>query len=239
MNILSVQDVSFSYDKSTPAIYGVDLQIDPGEVVGLVGPNGSGKSTFIKLVFDLLELQKGQIQILGNNHRLTTARLASIYLPSDDDLPEFLTGDEYLRTLFRLYKRPFDKNSVLREFDRFGMRGRERNLIEDYSHGMRKKLQLISAFLLQLPLTVIDETINGIDLDAMYECRKSITELKSRGHSVLLCTHDFYFLQKVADKVIVFHQAKQIASFATPSHEHLEDRVAEILGVDLHDRGAL
>lgn len=77
MNILSVQDVSFSYDKSTPAIYGVDLQIDPGEVVGLVGPNGSGKSTFIKLVFDLLELQKGRYRSWAI---ITVSRLPVLHL---------------------------------------------------------------------------------------------------------------------------------------------------------------
>lgn len=202
--VLSVTDVAFSYGAGDLALGGVSLDVRQGEIVGLVGPNGSGKSTLIKLIFDLLELRTGDIAIVDGDHRTNEAKRSSIYLPSDDYLPEFLTGREYVDLVAKLYgvQRP-STEAIESEFEIFGMKGRSRDLIEDYSHGMRKKVQLLLAFLLERPLTVIDETLNGIDLDAVKTCKKRMSDLRATGTGFLVCTHDFSFLEDVADRVFV------------------------------------
>lgn len=211
---LDVQDVSFTYPSAeTAALSTVSFCMEPGEVVGLVGPNGSGKSTLIRLIFNLMERQEGTILVNGCDHRSETARTGAIYLPSDNELPEFLTGSEYIRILGGLYgeSRRAAEWDIEAQFSKFGMGGRFAHLIEDYSHGMQKKLLLSTSFLLRRPLTVIDETLNGIDLDAAEVCKAEFREMRSTGHSVLLCSHDLGLLEEVADRVLVLRAGRLVA----------------------------
>ncbi|HKU10473.1 MAG TPA: ABC transporter ATP-binding protein [Sinomonas sp.] len=215
MTQLDVQDLGFTYPSAdAAALSAVSFGIEPGEIVGLVGPNGSGKSTLIKLIFNLMERQKGAILVNGCDHRSEKARSSAIYLPSDNELPEFLTGREYLRILAELYdeSRLAAKWNVEALFSKFGMDGRCDHLIEDYSHGMQKKLLLSGAFLLERRLTVIDETLNGIDLDAVEMCKAEFREMRGRAQSVLLCSHDFSLLEEVADRVLVLRAGRLLAS---------------------------
>jgi ABC-2 type transport system ATP-binding protein len=200
---LRVEGVSFSYYRDVMALRNVSLRVDQGEIVGLIGANGSGKSTLIKSVFDLLQIKSGDIRICGRGHREVEARRSALFLPSEDYLPEFLTGREYLRLVLRLYGEMLPDAELAEYFDRFSMRGRSTDLIEDYSHGMRKKVQLIAALLLRRPFTAIDETLNGIDLEALYLCEKYLQQMRDAGSSVLLCTHDFELLQRIANRVVL------------------------------------
>ncbi len=186
-------------------LHGVSLRVSPGEIVGLIGPNGSGKSTLIKLVFDILANQSGNIRIAGRPHVSKAAKVEAIYLASNDYLPEFLTGAEYLELLARLYGEKLASAAIHEEFRRLGMANREAGLMEDYSHGMRKKVQLAAALLFRHPLTVIDETLNGIDLDALYTCEEAFQDLRCSGASMLLCTHDFALLERIADRVVMLN----------------------------------
>jgi ABC-2 type transport system ATP-binding protein len=77
---------------------------------------------------------------------------------------------------------------------------------------MQKKLLLSSAFLLRRRLTVIDETLNGVDLDAVEVCKAEFREMRSRGQSVLLCSHDFSLLEEVADRVLVLRAGSLVAN---------------------------
>lgn len=210
---LTVHEVGFRYPLAeNNALTGVSLVADTGEVVGLVGPNGSGKSTLIRLIFNLIECQDGAILVNGQDHRDEAVRTEAIYLPSDNELPEFLTGLEYLQVLSGLYREPrcADERFVQEQFADFGMAGRAGHLIEDYSHGMQKKLLLSSAFLLRRPLTVIDETLNGIDLDALDVCKAEFRKMASRGQSVLICTHDLGLLEEVANRVLVLRGGRLV-----------------------------
>jgi len=200
--LLDVSGVSFSYSQRAPALRDVGFALERGEKVGLVGPNGSGKSTLIRLVADLLQLSSGSIRIEGRRHRDRASRERLAYIASNDYLPQFLTGREYVDLMHRLYRHTLD--DALRDelFARYQLESRQFDLIEDYSHGMRKKIQLISTLLLERPLTIIDETLNGVDVDALFEFETDAGRFaESRG--LLLCSHDFRLLEAVCDRVIV------------------------------------
>ncbi len=203
MELLTARQVTFAYKRGVNALDDVDLQVQAGEIVGLIGANGSGKSTFIQLVFDLLRAQGGTVSIAGRPNNELSAKLSAMYLPSEDLLPEFLTGLEYLRLVYSMYKEPFDTSEVEQQLRKFSMLGRENDLIEDYSHGMRKKLQVISALLLDRPLLAIDETLNGIDLEALNLVEHEFRRLRSTGTALLLCTHDFDLLARLADRIVL------------------------------------
>lgn len=219
--LLTARNVAYSYTSVTQVLYDVSFDVPENSIVGLVGPNGSGKSTLIKVLLDLLKIQNGTVSIDSRQHHEREAKMASIYLASNDYLPEFLSGEEYLRFLHGLYGEPLDSELMKNQFERYGMEGRHKNLVEDYSHGMRKKLQLIAAFTLKRKMTVIDETLNGIDLDALYTFEQDVQDLASDGRAVLLCSHDFPMLENVADKILMLHRGILVVD--SPTVEVIED----------------
>lgn len=226
MAILDVRGLTYAYDGGTNVLHDVSFSVAEGSVVGLVGPNGSGKSTLIKNVFDLLESQTGEIVIGGHPHVSTRAKEQSVYLASNDYLPEFLTGREFVSLVARLFGVKTDHARAEEYFRAFSMRGRYDDLIADYSHGMRKKTQLISAFLVRRPLTVVDETLNGIDLEALRLVEKEFQVMRSAGCSILLCSHDFAMLERVTDSVVFLDLGRVIAD------EPTAEIVAETGGLD-------
>ncbi|KUM40273.1 ABC transporter ATP-binding protein [Arthrobacter sp. EpRS71] len=203
---LTVDHIDYAYNFQKQVLHDVSLSISGNRIMGLIGPNGSGKSTLIRVILDLLQMQGGSVHINGHRNSSRSAKMSAIYLSSNDYLPEFLTGEEYLRFMHGLYTEPLDLNVLGHHFDRYSMSGRHRDLIEDYSHGMRKKLQLIAAFMLERRLTVIDETLNGVDIESVKVFEKDVRKLAGDGRSVLLCSHDFNVLENVADDVAVLIQ---------------------------------
>lgn len=162
----------------------------------------------MKLIADLLKPRSGKIEIGGYASPTLEAKLASIYLASNDYLPEFLSGLEYLKFVHKMYGLDCEEAEVEALFERYHMPGRHQHLVEDYSHGMRKKLQLIAAILVAPPLALIDETPNGIDVDAGFRFQKDVKSLAQAGSGVLLCSHDFNLLEAVADSVILLSHGR-------------------------------
>lgn len=235
---LAVDAVSFAYRRGRPVLHEVSLGVGAGEVVGLVGPNGSGKSTLIRLISDLLELESGGIRIAGVPHRDRSSKMAMVYLPSEDYLPEFLSGTEYVRLILTLYRVDGVAADAIEEmFERLGMAGRHDHLIEDYSHGMRKKVQITAAVLARRPITIVDETFNGIDLDALAECRLQMLRARAEGRSFLVCSHDFTLLENVADRVVVLSQGAVRSDVPVREVRARGARLADVVGAVLQRSG--
>ena len=236
MNVLEVQDLSYSYNRSQRALDGVSLTIESESIIGLIGPNGSGKSTLIKNVCDLLSLQDGDLRICGASHSSPAAKRNTLYLASNDYLPEFLTGYEFIALMARLYGVSPSRDEVGAVFRTLSMEGRHEDLVGDYSHRMRKKTQVASAILLRRPLTIIDETLNGIDLEALYLTDRELLRLREDGKSVLLCTHDFRLIERLADRVMFLDLGKLIVDERTDAvierHGSVEAMVLSHLGTE-------
>ncbi|MFY1676942.1 MULTISPECIES: ATP-binding cassette domain-containing protein [unclassified Streptomyces] len=216
MTLLDVNDVSYSYDGIVNVLLDVSLTVEEGSIVGLVGPNGSGKSTLIKNIFDLVRLQTGSVRLGGYEHTRPEAKKAAMYLSGNDYLPEFLTAREYVSMMGRLFDVDIDHDAGLSLFRRFSMDGRYDHLVADYSHGMRKKTQLVSSLVVRRPLTVVDETLNGIDLEALQLCEEEFRRVREEGRSVLLCTHDFAVLERLADRTVFLDLGNVVYDAPTP-----------------------
>lgn len=230
--LLTVAHVTFGYKKNQPAVKDLTFEIQQGEVVGLIGPNGSGKSTTIKLIFDRLQLRQGAIRIGDSPHGKPAAQADAIYLPSDDYLPTFLTGMEYILLVGKMYDQTFEPPAVEELLGALGMAGRSGDLIERYSHGMRKKLQLATAFLVSRPLTVIDETFNGVDLDALRVAKDLIRSSAHRGRAFLVCSHDFSLLEDVASRALILQDGRLVDDVPLADRDNarrLSDQVDTIL----------
>lgn len=172
----------------------------------------------------------------GAPHRVQAGRRQAQYLSSNDHLPEFLRASEYLDLLANLYGSRIDAVTATRIFEMYGMKGRLTHLMEDFSHGMRKKSQLISAFLNRRPLTVIDETLNGIDIEALFLVEKELLRMRSEGLGVMLCSHDFSMLQRVADRIVFLDYGHVISDVTLDSLRDSGRDVAELVMSHLDER---
>ena len=179
------------------------MTLEYGSVLALVGPNGSGKSTLIKNIFDILQKDSGRILINNVKNNKVKAKKNIMYMSDNNSIPDFLTGREYININMKMYDVNINKKDIDKYITRYALTDHIDSLIEGYSHGMKKKLQLITAFLLRRPLTIIDETLNGVDLEALYLAEEDISRLRFEGLSIILCSHDIPMLSRVADSVLV------------------------------------
>lgn len=205
-DILNINKVTFEYNKGKKVLKDINIDIGIRQLPVLVGPNGSGKTTLMKLIFDLLNIQEGDILIAGKNNKDIDSKKKAMYLPSDNLLPEFLTGREYINLMCDLYDYRCDYTLMYKLIEYYSMEEQVNNLIETYSHGMAKKIQLITAFLIQPELIVIDETLNGIDIEAKEVSKVLMKQLVNKGKTVLMCTHDLDFAKEVGSRVIIMHK---------------------------------
>lgn len=201
--ILYIKNLSFSYNGKNLILNNLSLTLEYGSVLALVGPNGSGKSTLIKNIFDILQKDSGRILINNVKNNKVKAKKNIMYMSDNNSIPDFLTGREYININMKMYDVNINKKDIDKYITRYALTDHIDSLIEGYSHGMKKKLQLITAFLLRRPLTIIDETLNGVDLEALYLAEEDISRLRSEGLSIILCSHDIPMLSRVADSVLV------------------------------------
>lgn len=206
--VLTIEDISFSYDKNLKVLNKVNFSVKKGEILVIAGPNGSGKTTLIKLIFDLLEIQSGNIKINGINNTNIEAKKNILYLPSDNIVPEFLTGTEYIKIMCQMYDVNLDENLFEKLVNFYAMKNGINNLIESYSHGMIKKLQLITAFLIKPNIIIIDETLNGIDLEAKEISKILLKKLTKKGCTIIMCTHDLDLAEEIGERAILMSQGQ-------------------------------
>ncbi|MBT1018589.1 ATP-binding cassette domain-containing protein [Canibacter sp. lx-72] len=124
MEALSVRDLSFSYARNHSVIKNLSLSVPFGKITGLIGPNVSGKSTLMRVAGDLLKSQTGEIRICDAPNNTKQAKQSSILLASNDYLPEFLTGLEYLQFIHKMYGLDCNIAELERLFSRYQMEHR-------------------------------------------------------------------------------------------------------------------
>lgn len=206
-DILKINDISYAYEKSN-VLENVSFEGKINEVLVIAGPNGSGKTTLIKLIFDLLGRENGEIIVAGFDNRILQAKKRMIYLSSENNLPQFLTGDEYVRVMCKMYDVVVDEEKYGELVCYYDMKNHINHLIESYSHGMVKKIQLIVAFLIQTDITVVDETLNGLDIESKEVSKVLLTKLAQKNKLVMMCTHDLELAEQIANRVVVLYKGK-------------------------------
>jgi ABC-2 type transport system ATP-binding protein len=189
------------------AVRGIDLTVRAGEVFGFVGPNGAGKSTTIRCILDLLRPSAGRISLFGQDPRVDGARLRErvAYVPGELRLPERMTGRQFLRSVGRL-RHGFDRQRVEALADRFKLE-LDRN-IRHLSSGNRRKVSVLSAFLSDADLLILDEPTGGLDPLMQHEFLELVRERRAAGATVFLSSHILSEVQSVADRLAVLRSGK-------------------------------
>jgi ABC-2 type transport system ATP-binding protein len=193
------------------AVRGIDLAVRPGEVFGFVGPNGAGKSTTIRCILDLLHPTSGEIRVFGLDPRRQGAEIRErvAYVPGELRLPERLTGRQFLTSIGRL-RRTFDRGRIAELADRFKV-DLDR-AIRQLSSGNRRKVSVLSAFLSDADLLILDEPTGGLDPLMQHEFINLVRERRAAGATVFLASHILSEVQSVADRLAVLRAGRIVTA---------------------------
>lgn len=199
--MLVVENVRFSYGNKE-VLKGVSFELQKGEIAGLVGANGSGKTTLIQNILNILIPSSGSISINGLSNNDVNSLKNIVYISGNDYLPNFLTGMEYIELLFDMYKSKLDREKLDRMLEYYSLNDFIHKNIENYSHGMKKKLQIISALVINPEIIIVDETLNGLDIVSREITKSLFNQFITNEKSILLCTHDFSLVEELKSRAI-------------------------------------
>jgi ABC-2 type transport system ATP-binding protein len=202
------------------ALRGLDLQVPVGQVTGFLGPNGSGKTTTIRILLGLLRADGGKATVLGGDPWVDAVRLhrSIAYVPGDVTLWPNLTGGEAIDILCRL-SGPMDPDRKKAMLERFDLDPTKK--ARTYSKGNRQKVALVAALASRAQLLLLDEPTSGLDPIMEAAFTESIREVKAEGRSVLLSSHIFAEVEKLADRVAIIREGVTVESGTMADLRHL------------------
>jgi ABC-2 type transport system ATP-binding protein len=202
-----------------PALSGLSLSVQPGEVFGLLGPNGAGKTTTLRLLMGMLVATSGRAQIQGLDcleDRVELKRRVG-YLPDHALFYDYLTGRELLRFVGQMHGLPerllSERSSRLLED--MALTEAADEYVVNYSLGMQKKMALCLALIHEPSVLILDEPTTGLDPLATRQMRDLIRSSAERGRTVLLSTHLLDMAERVCDRVAILHHGR-LAALGTP-----------------------
>jgi ABC-2 type transport system ATP-binding protein len=202
VELTKVFPVSFKR-KPIVALRDLSLQVEAGQVYGLLGPNGSGKSTTLKIILGLVSPTRGRTEIFGRDSRLVESREMVGFLPENPYFYKFLTGEETLRFYGKICglrgKRLQERVTALLEL--VGLTSARDRRLGAYSKGMLQRIGLAQALVHDPKLAILDEPTAGVDPAGSREICDLILDLKTRGVTVLLSSHLLGQVQEICDRV--------------------------------------
>jgi len=239
--MIELKQLSKKYGAFT-AVDQIDLHVERGELFGFLGPNGAGKTTTLRMIAGILRPTAGSIHIAGvdllSDPMNAKAKLG--FIPDRPFIYEKLTGMEFLRFVAGLFQQEGTEvdhraRELLALFDLEDWR---EELVESYSHGMRQKLIIASAFVHRPEVIVVDEPMVGLDPKAAKTLKDLFREYTRRGHTVMMSTHTLEVAQHLCDRVAIIQRGKiracgtveELRAFAENPHDRLEDIFLRLTG---------
>lgn len=214
MSCFRLENVSYRYSKS-PVLTGIDLALEPGEILGLFGHNGAGKTTSIKLILGLMHPQQGKVSVLGGNAGDPEVSQHIGYLPENVMFYPQLTGREILSHFARLKGASLKQVPVLLE--QVGLGDAMDSRTKTYSKGMRQRLGLAQALLGKPKLLMLDEPTVGLDPVATADLYRLLRELRDEGTGIVLCSHVLPGVEPYIDRAAILTQGTLKAAGNLPA----------------------
>ena len=198
------------------AVDDLSLHIAPGEIYGFIGHNGAGQTTTLKSVVGIQQFDSGRITIGG--HSIQDDPIACkkmlAYIPDNPDLYEFMTGIQYLNFIADIFGVGADERAerIRRRAAEFALTDDLAQPIAAYSHGMKQKLAIISAWLHEPKLILMDEPFVGLDPKAAHILKGMMREHCDAGGAIFFSTHVLEVAEKLCDKVAIIRRGKLVRS---------------------------
>ena len=198
------------------AVDDLTLHIAPGEIYGFIGHNGAGKTTTLKSCAGILPFDAGEIKINGIDvsARPLEAKRVLAYLPDNPDLYNFLSGIQYLNFIADIFgvEKAVRAERIRRLADTFELTADLAQPISAYSHGMKQKLAMISGWLHEPKLILMDEPFVGLDPKASHLLKEMMRQHCDRGGAIFFSTHVLEVAEKLCDKVAIIKEGRLITS---------------------------
>ena len=234
--MLYIKNLTKTYGEKK-AVDDLSLHIAPGEIYGFIVHNGAGKTTTLKSVTGILQFDSGEITIGGRSIRQDPigCKAQMAYIPDNPDLYEFMTGIKYLNFIADIFGIPSDvRLERIRKYaDLFELTDDLAEPIAAYSHGMKQKLAIISAWLHAPKLVIMDEPFVGLDPKASHILKGMMRELCDQGGAIFFSTHVLEVAEKLCDKVAIIKGGKLIR-FGTMEEVRGDDSLEEVF-LELED----
>ena len=211
--MLNIQHLVKNYGEKK-AVDDLCLHIAPGEIYGFIGHNGAGKTTTLKAVVGILPFEEGEITINGTPIKADplTCKRQLAYIPDNPDLYDYMTGSKYLNFIADIFGvGAEERQERIRKYaDLFELTDDLAQPIAAYSHGMKQKLAIISAWLHQPKLIIMDEPFVGLDPKASHTLKGMMREVCDQGGAIFFSTHVLEVAEKLCDKVAIIKGGRLI-----------------------------
>ena len=222
---------------SKKAVDNLSLHIARGEIYGFIGHNGAGKTTTLKSVVGILGFDEGRILIDGKSiaEEPLACKKEIAYIPDNPDLYEYMSGIKYLNFIADVFGVPAAarKERIEKYSELFGMTQDLAQPIASYSHGMKQKLAIISAWIHEPKLIIMDEPFVGLDPKAAHILKGMMREVCSEGGAIFFSTHVLEVAEKLCDKVAIIKDGRLVKSGTmedVKGDDSLEDVFLELEG---------
>ena len=213
--MLRIENLTKTYGEKR-AVDNLSLHIAPGEIYGFIGHNGAGKTTTLKAVVGILQFDKGEVFIKGESVRKNplACKQKIAYIPDNPDLYEFMTGIKFLNFIADIFGVPEEKRQerIRKYADLFEITENLAQPIASYSHGMKQKLAIISAWIHEPKLIIMDEPFVGLDPKAAHILKQMMREICDEGGAIFFSTHVLEVAEKLCDKVAIIRNGQLIQS---------------------------
>ncbi|MEH7110315.1 MULTISPECIES: ABC transporter ATP-binding protein [Bacillaceae] len=211
MSLLSIENLVGGYTRN-PVLKDVSFEVKAGELVGLIGLNGAGKSTTIKHIIGLMEPHQGVIKINGKSfiEGKETYRKMFTFVPETPVLYEELTLAEHLKLTAMAYglEKSVYEQRIASLLTEFRMEKRLNWFPSHFSKGMKQKVMIMCAFLVQPSLYIVDEPFVGLDPLGIQSLLDLMKKMKENGAGILMSTHILATAEKYCDRFVILHEGK-------------------------------
>ena len=213
--MLEINGLSKSYG-SHKAVDNLSMRIANGEIHGFIGHNGAGKTTTLRSIAGIMQFEEGTITIDGHSIKEEPLACKKImaYIPDNPDLYEFMTGIQYLNFIADIFDVDVSVRDqrIHRYTDLFEITSVLDDTISSYSHGMKQKLAIVSAWIHEPKLILMDEPFVGLDPKASHILKQMMREFCDQGNAILFSTHVLEVAEKLCDRVAIIKDGKLIRS---------------------------
>lgn len=238
--MIEVDDLQKLYG-DFPAVQSLSFEVRPGEVLGLVGPNGAGKTTTIRSIAGIIIPTSGRILIDGHDLRQdpVAAKSALAFIPDEPHLFEYLTVEEHLRFIGRLYRMGDVGPRIPGLLDELDLSDKRDALPGELSRGMKQKLAIACGLLHDPKVLLLDEPLTGLDPVGIRRMKTTIMSRAEAGAAVILSSHLLHLVEEICTRVLVIQRGRMVACGTIPeiiagrpdlSSRKLEDVFLALIG---------
>jgi ABC-2 type transport system ATP-binding protein len=197
------------------ALYGLNLEVRAGEILGFLGPNGAGKSTTVKILTGMIKPTQGRALVTGVDivaDPVTVKRRIG-YVPESSALYESLSAREYLELVASLYHEPraTARQRIDELLDRFDLSAARDQRLSEYSKGMKQKVLIASALMHRPDVLFLDEPLTGLDANAALVVKELIRSLAAQGRTIFFCSHVLEVVERICTRIVIVDRGRAIA----------------------------